>query len=114
MNRSMSAACERSNPVVVVTWTPSDVDDAFIEATVPNGGRSVSSRWCHMLADTREELDAMALAIGLRPQWIQRPGTAFEHYDLTTSRRAAALRAGAIAITWRESAQLTERKRLQS
>jgi hypothetical protein len=51
-----------------------------------------------MTADTREELDAMALAIGLKPQWIQCEGRWSEHYDLTLSRRAAAVRAGAIEV----------------
>lgn len=32
------------------------VDDMFRKATVPNGARSVTGEWCHMQADTREEL----------------------------------------------------------
>jgi len=89
---------------------PVYVDNAFIQATVPNGGRKVTSRWCHMMADTREEIDAMALRIGLRLQWRQGSGSVIEHYDLTEPRRAAALAAGAVEITWREGADLTERK----
>lgn len=89
---------------------PVYVDDWYQQATVPNGGRKVTSRWCHMMADTREELDAMALQIGLRLQWRQESGSVIEHYDLTESRRAAAVRAGTVEITWREGAALTERK----
>lgn len=38
------------------------VDDMFREATVPNGARSVTSAWCHMQADTREDRPEMAEA----------------------------------------------------
>ncbi|MGN7187027.1 DUF4031 domain-containing protein [Microbacterium enclense] len=71
------------------------VDDAFIEASVHNGARMVSGRWCHMTADTRAELDAMADRIGLRRHWIQHPGTPKEHYDVTEPKRKAAVIAGA-------------------
>ncbi|SDH32500.1 DUF4031 domain-containing protein [Microbacterium sp. 77mftsu3.1] len=74
------------------------VDDAFISASVRNGGRVVTSRWCHMAADTREELDALAARIGLRPSWIQHAGTWKEHYDVTEPRRVAAIAAGAQAM----------------
>lgn len=52
--------------------------------------------WCHMYADTEEELDCVALAIGLKLEWKQRPGTRYLHYDLTPSYREAALAVGAI------------------
>lgn len=78
------------------------VDDAFLEATVPHRGRMLTSRWCHMTADTRAELDAMAARIGLRPEWIQMPSTWKEHYDLTERRRAAAVREGALEVNARE------------
>lgn len=82
------------------------VDDAFIPARV---GR-ITARWCHMAADTREELDAMAARIGLSMAWIQYPGTWKEHYDLTESRRAAAIAAGAVVTSRRELvAWMTER-----
>lgn len=56
----------------------------------------------HMTADTLDELHAMARAIGLRPEWFQ--PLSHPHYDLTESRRAAALEAGAIFKPARESA----------
>jgi len=87
------------------------VDDMFLEATVPNGSRRVHARWCHMLADTREELDAMADAIGLRRSWIQYPGTWREHYDVTESRRSAAVALGAVEITVLEMAEYRASKR---
>lgn len=74
------------------------VDDYFQQATVPNGKRTVTGKWCHMTADTREELDAMAVAIGMRPAWIQHPGTWKEHYDVVISKRNAAVRLGAVEV----------------
>ena len=43
-------------------------------------GRAAVS--AHLMADTMEELIALARAIGLKPEWIQNPGTAKEHFDL--------------------------------
>lgn len=74
------------------------VDDVFIPAKVKNGTRFVTAKWCHMMADSREELDAMADKIGLQRSWIQSPGTWKEHYDVTESRRAAAVAAGAVEV----------------
>lgn len=48
--------------------------------------------WCHMIADTTDQLDAMALAIGLRTSYRQHSGKPLEHYDLTPSKREQAIR----------------------
>lgn len=94
------------------------VDDAYIPAKVRNGGRYVTARWCHMSADTIEELHAMAEQIGLRRAWFQTPKFAGKpckpysragqnwHYDVTESRRAAAIAAGAIPV---DSAEFSRR-----
>lgn len=56
--------------------------------------------WCHMFADTEEELHTMAQAIGMRRQWFQPfPTHSLPHYDLSQSRRAEALRQGALEWT---------------
>ena len=65
---------------------------------------------CHMIADTREELDAMADAIGVARRWIQYPGTWKEHYDIAVSKRALAVRAGAKEITQRELGEIMHRR----
>jgi hypothetical protein len=69
------------------------------------GGRT-GHRWCHMMADTAEELHAMADTIGLKRAWFQG-----DHYDLTPGRRVAALRAGALEVDSRFLVQLRRRRR---
>lgn len=68
--------------------------------------------WCHMMADTREELDAMADRLGLRRQWRQHSGRPTEHYDLRgAAKREAAIAAGAVAMSSREQLRwLADRK----
>ena len=63
-----------------------------------------SKRWCHMVSDTsEEELHAFAARIGLKRSWAQlRPKASAAHYDLTPSRRAEAVRCGAVEVTSRE------------
>ncbi len=60
---------------------------------------------CHMVADTEDELDAMARQLGLRLAWKQgnpdrEPGTvgALVHYDIAKSKRAQAIRLGAVPL----------------
>ena len=78
------------------------VDDADITASVSYRGRKLSSRWCHLTADSREELDAFAVKLGMRKSWIQHPGTWKEHYDLTEKRRDKAVLLGAVEVNWKE------------
>ena len=57
---------------------------------------------CHMIADSTEELLAMADKIGVQRKWIQKAGTAEEHFDICRSKRLWAVWLGAHAITSRE------------
>lgn len=66
---------------------------------------------CHMLADTTEELIAMADRIGVRRKWLQKPGTPHEHFDICTSKRALAVKYGAKEITWRDLALFIRSRR---
>lgn len=87
------------------------VDDAMIPAKV---GRW-NTTWCHMIADSREELHAFAARLGLRPSYFQeskgiggnppKPGSmAAEgwHYDVTANKRERAIELGAVPIDYRE------------
>lgn len=55
-------------------------------------------RWCHMLADSPDELHHMAEKIGLHPAFFQLSRTGVPHYDLTLTRRRAAVVHGAIEV----------------
>ena len=90
------------------------VDDMRMQATVPNGGRKVSGRWSHLMADTEEELIDFAVGkLGMRSSWIQHPGTPDVHFDVVDSRRLDAIRLGATPIKCRsaEWVDLFERTR---
>lgn len=50
----------------------------------------------HMVADTEEELHAMAAAIGIARRWYQG-----DHYDISMSRRDMAIARGAVPIPLR-------------
>lgn len=66
---------------------------------------------CHMIADTDEELHAMADRIGVARKWFQKPGTATRHYDIALSKRALAVQAGAMEITWKMTGWMTGERR---
>lgn len=70
----------------------------------PTNIRCFKAGSCHMSADTLEELHAVARKIGLRREWFQDHRT-MPHYDLTPTRREAALRAGAVFVSGREQAR---------
>jgi len=81
------------------------VDPLFVwparNARVHRVGARHGHQWCHLWADSLEELHAMAKKVGMRPEWFQdKPG--FPHYDLVPPRREAALAAGAIKRDLRE------------
>ena len=65
----------------------------YVEGAENQFGRM---KMCHMLADTVAELHEMAARIGMRREWFQpysRP-----HYDLSKTRRAAAVKLGAVEV----------------
>lgn len=65
----------------------------------------------HMLADSTAELLAMADRIGLNRKWIQNPGSDREHFDVGATKRALAVRAGAVEIGAREVAAILRNRR---
>ncbi len=67
----------------------------------------------HMIADTDEELHAMAARIGVARRWWQSPEkTSGSHYDICQTKKALALAAGAQAITLRECGAMNMRRRI--
>lgn len=66
---------------------------------------------CHMLADTTEELLGMADKIGVDRRWIQFPGTPIEYFDISLTKRAAAVKHGAVEITMSQAGAIVRRKR---
>ena len=61
-------------------------------------------KMCHMLADSLEELHAMADRIGVHRRWFQNHGT--PHYDICKAKRELALAAGAVEIDRRRTVAL--------
>lgn len=86
------------------------VDDMQVEAEVPNGDHVVRGRWSHLVADSEDELRAFAKQLGLRESWIQHPGEAGVHFDVTAGKRAQAIKLGARPITWREAGQMNAQR----
>lgn len=68
-------------------------------------------KMCHMMADSTEELLAMADLIGVDRRWIQHPGTNHEHFDIAMSKRRLALEAGAVEVTQRELVGIVRARR---
>ena len=66
-------------------------------------GRMVMS---HMVADTVEELHAMADRIGVARRWYQD-----RHYDICQSKRALAVKYGAREVTRREAVKARAKER---
>jgi hypothetical protein len=84
------------------------VDNMLRRATV---GR-IASEWSHLFADSTEELLAFGAQLGMRPEWLQHPGTHREHFDLIKTKRLRALGLGAEPIAYPHgTAALLERKR---
>lgn len=73
------------------------VDNMLTPAKV---GKTRLARWSHLFADTPAELREFARRLGLRPEWVQHPGTHREHFDVTATVRARALDMGAEPITY--------------
>lgn len=68
----------------------------------------------HMIADSREELLVVAAKIGVNARWLQKEGTASEHFDICESMRAKAIGYGAVPISSKEIVRLIRDKRKQA
>lgn len=68
-------------------------------------------KMCHMLADTQEELIAMARRIGVNPKWIQHKDTPKEHFDICMSKRDLAIAYGTEVIDRERLVEIIRTKR---
>lgn len=68
---------------------------------------------CHMLADTDDELHAMADRIGVARRWVQRDRYGL-HYDIGLAKRALAVKNGAKEIDGIELGELLKARRIAS
>ena len=71
-------------------------------------GRFRRMKMSHMMADSRDELLAMADLIGLDRAWLQNAGQGRdrEHFDVSLAYRRKAVAAGAIEVSMTELARI--------
>ncbi|MBK1666540.1 hypothetical protein CKO28_00600 [Rhodovibrio sodomensis] len=67
---------------------------------------------CHMLADSIDELHAMADRLGLKRAWFQNKPGQVPHYDVCWSNRQKAVKLGAVEVGMRDTACLVRRWRV--
>ncbi len=81
--------------------------DSLKECTPKKGWRWTS--YCHMFADSLDELHEFASKIGMRRNWFQ--DKKLPHYDLTEKRRKVAISLGAqeVPLEWVKN-KLRERR----
>jgi hypothetical protein len=85
------------------------VDDMYRHSI----GRLGRMKMSHLIADTDEELHALAQHIGIaRRNWQSPASTSGSHYDICMSKRQLAVAAGAIEITLRQCAAMNKRRRV--
>lgn len=80
----------------------------FVDNMRARHGRLVM---CHMIADSSEELLAMADRIGVARRWLQHAWTYREHFDIALSKRAMAVAAGAKEVTRMELGRIIRARR---
>ena len=61
-------------------------------------------KMCHLMADTVYELHGMADKIGMARRWFQ--NRRVPHYDICQRQKKLAIKAGAVEIGWRQTAEL--------
>jgi hypothetical protein len=76
------------------------IDDMYRYAI----GEFRGMRMSHMIADGDEELHAIAVRIGMKPEWFQG-----DHYDVPLNRRDHAIAAGAVPVTYRQAGAMRRR-----
>jgi len=75
-----------------------NIDEKGNEMTIYVDNECIEWRgklWCHLVADSLEELHHFAGSLGLRRTWFQGKAS-YPHYDVTTAVRERALKLGAL------------------
>lgn len=80
----------------------------YVDDMRANYGRM---KMCHMVADSTDELLAMADTIGVARKWLQKAGTAHEHFDIALSKRALAIDAGALSVSMMDIGRIIRARR---
>jgi Protein of unknown function (DUF4031) len=70
------------------------------------------TEFCHLLADTRDELHEMADALGIPRRFFQEHPWRW-HHDLPDHLRARAVQLGAVEVTMHDVGALLRRRRLE-
>lgn len=68
-------------------------------------------KMCHMIADSTDELLAMADRIGVARRWLQKAGTSQEHFDIAMTKRRLAVEAGAIEVSRMQLGRILRERR---
>lgn len=66
---------------------------------------------CHMMSHSHDELMEMAKAIRLDTKWLQKPGSIYEHFDVSLTMKKRAMSLGAVEIGRRDVGLLLKWKR---
>lgn len=82
----------------------------YVDNFYLTGIRYRGMKMSHLIADTTDELLAMADKIGVKRKWLQHPGTCNEHFDICLAMRVKAVALGAIEINYRDYAKEIERR----
>ena len=80
----------------------------YVDNMRANYGRM---KMCHMIADSTDELLAMADRIGVDRKWIQKAGRYDEHFDIAMTKRALAVAAGAIEVSMMDLGRILRARR---
>jgi hypothetical protein len=82
------------------------VDD--FKSRIDNAGKHPISFSGHLFAYPLDDSALLAFGhkIGLRPEWLQKPGTPRCHFDVTRTMRAEAVRRGAKEVSYLDGSRL--------
>ncbi len=75
----------------------------YVDAAIHDFGRMVM---CHLTADGLDELHAAAQGIGVARRWFQNHPGSTPHYDVCKSKRALAIKRGAVEVDRKEMCRI--------